>query len=369
MVVELEVDVVDDDVADAVSEDAPEEARVAVTSSAATDEVAGAVVALLDRVVTVAVLDRVVDAAAADPDTADVVEPSTLEGDAANLPWDQGTSGVAGLNTSVTFRAPDELSAAKLFTDAMRVGGRVASPYCSSRASCCRLVTFTTLLLLGVVGSTVVELPVPPRSSSDPSSSDVSSEGTVESPESSPPVPSSSPSNHIGRMTPVPGSYAKTWLLCSSVDEPSMHSSTVIAAGAAGRGSKVAQYGLSCARTASNMGICSSTLMKDVGEVEVNGWESEESASTSEMGAVTKYSWVLFVPDALSTKVELVELSGVVPLLGAAKTREAIRSPTSEFATWLYVPWIINMVREAPVIHTHHDLDRPRNAVHLTVPS
>lgn len=72
MVVELEADVVDDDVADALSEDAPEEARVAVTSSAATDEVAGAVVALLDRVVAVAVLDRVVDAAAADPDTADV---------------------------------------------------------------------------------------------------------------------------------------------------------------------------------------------------------------------------------------------------------------------------------------------------------
>lgn len=70
--------------------------------------------------------------------------------------------------------------------------------------------------------------------------------------------------DHIGRMTPVAGSKAKSWLLCSPPAVLlAIHSSTVNGDGAGGLGSKVAQYGSICAVSALKTGICSATWMNE----------------------------------------------------------------------------------------------------------
>ena len=75
----------------------------------------------------------------------------------------------------------------------------------------------------------------------------------------------SAAADHTGRIMPVSGSYAKTWLLCASPAESPVQLSTVIAEGAEGLGSYVAQYDLSCALSASKTGICKKTFRNESG--------------------------------------------------------------------------------------------------------
>jgi len=196
------------------------------------------------------------------------------------------TSGAAGVNTSVTFCAAAAKieGASTVFANSARSGGLVASPNCSSR-----LVMLATLSLVGVVGSIVEFAAVVVEFATEAELDGIAEEVEfVADVELLSVIPSSWALNHIGRITPVPGSYAKTWLLWASADAPFMHISTVSGEGAGGFGSNVAQKGFSIASSSSNIGICSATFTNEAtsDEVEFAHVEFEGAVEFDESGSV-----------------------------------------------------------------------------------
>lgn len=87
----------------------------------------------------------------------------------------------------------------------MRDAGRVAEPYCSSRASCSKLVAPEISSPVGEVRSLVAVLVAVTTAEVVPLDS-VAFPGAAPSEGMSSLEPSSSPSYHIGRIIPVPGS-------------------------------------------------------------------------------------------------------------------------------------------------------------------
>lgn len=145
----------------------------------------------------------------------------------------------------------------------------MASPNSASSILPLKSVALVSELLEGELESGVaadVELLVPSwGTSGGPASSSPKSES----------VPSSSPllfrsSNHIGRITPVSGSYAKTWLLCSTLSALFVHGSTVMGAGEEGLSSYVAQKVFMLASSGSNIGRVIVTLRYGSGIVELS---------------------------------------------------------------------------------------------------
>lgn len=93
-----------------------------------------------------------------------------------------------------------------------------------------------------------------------------------------------------------------------------MQGSTLMEAGAAGRGSKVAQYRLSIAASGSKISSCRETFLKVSEAVEfpwvelVDDVEFVEDGSESDEAA-TRYSCVRSLSEASSVNVDAVELS------------------------------------------------------------
>lgn len=206
-------------------------------------------------------------------------EPLAPEGGAIALmgpvPAAGATTGAAGVKTKVTFRAWEAGSESKAFADDACDGGVVASVQSSSRfftKSCARFVPAGAALDIESVAveaeseelvaeelleDAVEEGPLP----ADVVAVELSGPDTLPSGSSE---GSELFEDHIGRMTPVAGSKAKSWLLCSPPAVLlAMHSSTVNGDGAGGFGSNVAQYGSICAVSSLKTGICNATWMNE----------------------------------------------------------------------------------------------------------